>query len=64
MTGEQFTEWMEHMGFNKLQAAEALGAGRNSIPRWQEKGTDRTIALACSAIAEKLPPWPMKTPSR
>jgi hypothetical protein len=59
MTAEDFAAWMEHRGYNNLQAAAALGVGRNSITRYLRIGADKTVALACSADAMNLKPWPL-----
>lgn len=59
MTGNEFTEWMNHMGMNIIETARALGIGRNSVPRYQMEGAPRVVALACSALAMKLPAWPI-----
>lgn len=57
MTGEDFTAWMAHMKFRKADAAEALGLGRNTVPRYMEEGAPLYIALACTALAQGMPAW-------
>ncbi len=59
MTAEDFQRWMAHRRYNNLQAAAALGVSRNSITRYLREGADRTVALACSADAMNLQPWPL-----
>ena len=58
MTADEFKGWMAHRGYNMLQAADALGISRNTVTRYLAQGTDKTIALACSADAMGLKPWP------
>lgn len=59
MTADQFAQWMAHRCYNKQQAAEALGISRNSVATYLKDGTNKTVALACSADAMGLKPWPM-----
>lgn len=57
MTAYQFKQWRERLGFNRVQAAEALGLGRNQPQRYEEgQPIPKYIALACAAIAFGLPP--------
>lgn len=60
MTGDDFTAWMQHMGYNRLQAAAALGVGRNTVPRWMNEGAPLHVALACTALALGMKPWPLE----
>lgn len=61
MSGDDFQNWMAHRGYNIGQAAAALGLGRNTVARYLKKGTtDKTVALACSADAAGLQPWPVR----
>lgn len=60
MKAKDFTEWREKMGFNRIQAASALGTGRN-MPQRYEEGTAEIpiyIALACAALIRGIHPWP------
>lgn len=53
MDGNDFRAWRERMGFNRMQAAEALGLGRNQPKRYEEMGDEELpeyIALACRAL--------------
>lgn len=64
MTPDQLTQWRETLGWNKRRAAEELGVSYNTY-RHYEKGEregrkveiPRPIALACSALLHKLPPY-------
>lgn len=60
MTAADFIAWREHMGYNRLQAAAALGMGRNQPQRYEDgQPIPLYVALACSAIAMRLQPWPV-----
>ncbi|MDQ0315570.1 helix-turn-helix domain-containing protein [Amorphus orientalis] len=69
MTPEDFKNWRAHCGFKSQRiAAEALGLSVGTIENY-EPGVRRdgnpapipyTVALACSALAMNLPPWPAK----
>lgn len=52
MTGEEFKAWRERMGFNRSQAAEALGIGRNQPQKYEDEGATvpAYIRLACEAL--------------
>lgn len=57
-SGEQFREWMEHMGWSWRETQEHLGIGaRNTIARYLEHGPPLTVALAMNALAHGLGPW-------
>lgn len=57
MTADQFTAWMKHMNLGIGDAAERLGIGRNTVPRYQREGAPKHIGYACAAIAMGLPEW-------
>lgn len=57
MTGEDFTAWMQHMGYNITQTVQALEVSRNTVPRYMKDGAPLYIALACAALARKIQPW-------
>lgn len=51
MSPEDFKAWRERMGFNRTQAAEALGTGRNQPQRYEDGDViPRHIELACEAL--------------
>lgn len=58
MTAEEFTQWRERLGLNRLEASKALGIGRNQPKRYEDEGQEipRYIALACAAVAMGVPP--------
>lgn len=57
MTAQDFIDWRERLGFNRTDAAEALGLGRNQPQRYEEgQPIPKYIALACAALAHGLPP--------
>lgn len=61
MKADDFAAWRKHMKFNGTEAANQLGISRNTV-RWYEEGRHqppRSIALACTAIALGLRPWPV-----
>jgi predicted transcriptional regulator len=57
MTGDDFTAWMKHMGLSIGEAADRLGLGRNTVPRYMRDGAPAHIGYACAAIAMGLPQW-------
>lgn len=59
MTAYHFNRWLAKMGFSDMQAAEALGAHRNSIRAWRRDGAPNYVAIACTAIDRPRPlkPW-------
>ena len=59
MTGPEMTDWRKLMGLGRLAAARALGVAPATIKRYEDGLTQipRSIALACTALAHKLPPW-------
>lgn len=60
MTAEDFTDWREHLGLNRSQAAAALGVALNTITAYERgQRIPLYVALACSALAMRLPPWPV-----
>lgn len=57
MTAHQLKAWRERLGFNKAEAARALGMTADAYGRMEARGeTDRRTDLACAAIAYGLPP--------
>ncbi len=57
MTGEDFTAFLAHMGWNKSEASRVLGLGRNTVDRYLDGGAPAYIGYACAAIAFGLPKW-------
>lgn len=61
MTGDEFRAWQASVGLNGRAAAAALGISDNTISQSaQGDGFGLTVALACSAIAAGLEPWPIE----
>ena len=68
MTSQDFLEWMSEAGCkNAADIVRTLGVGRNISQGWftdAKNGKDvtvkRGVALAMSATAAKLTPWPNK----
>jgi transcriptional regulator with XRE-family HTH domain len=60
MTGSSLTEWRKRLGFNRSQAANALGCHRNALAGWEagKYPIPRYIALACAALSYGLPEHP------
>ena len=56
MTGGEFSQFLDAMGWTNLEAAKALHLGRNTISRYRHEGTPRTVDFACAAIAAGLRP--------
>lgn len=65
MTPATLLAWRQRLGFNRSEAASALGLSRNAYTAYEENkplsnGKPRKIpeyiALACQAIANGLPP--------
>lgn len=64
MSPADFADWLKLMKdtrrWSKARCLEELGAGPNQARRWIDpkgKGPSQTVALACSAICQGLPPW-------
>lgn len=58
MTPADLRAWQLKMGYTYDTASEALGVDGATYARWLEKGASLTVALACSAPAAGLKPWP------
>jgi transcriptional regulator with XRE-family HTH domain len=51
MTPSTLSAWMTRLGYNKLEAAEALGIARTTLDRYLSGRTiPRVVALACYAL--------------
>ena len=61
MTGHDLTQWREHLGFNRTEAARRLDITRVTLRAYEEgkRPVPGSIALACAAIALQIPPWPV-----
>lgn len=67
MTPETFKAWRAHRRLSRREAADALGvsvativlyeAGKRRAPDNRPVVIPKTVALACSAIAQNLPPY-------
>jgi hypothetical protein len=62
MTAASFTAWLAEMKSAGLARSDAecgrlLGKSADQIVRYKQKGTDRTVALACSALLGGLVPY-------
>ena len=64
MTGEQFTDFLERMGWTDLEAADKLEIGRDTVARYRKAGAPRTVDYACAAIEFGLPPLSDGRPDR
>lgn len=58
MTSEEFREWRERMGYNRVQAAEALGTGRNQPQKYEDGETEipNYIRLATVELERRKEP--------
>lgn len=64
MTPEQIVQWRSTLGWSKRRAADELGVSY-AMYRWYEAGEregrpveiPRPVALACSALLHRLPPY-------
>lgn len=72
MTPDHFKAWRRTMGFNQQEAADALGISKSSAINYEsgkrrEDGRPvvipKIVALACSAVAHNLGPWPNEKPA-
>lgn len=57
-----FTAWRQHLGLTKTEAARRLGLAPNSVAAY-ETGRAKVptyVALACTALALDLGPWPVR----
>lgn len=61
MTPQDFTTWRKGMGWTKVRTADELGLSRDTIADIEtgKAPIRRSIALACTALALRLPPWPV-----
>lgn len=58
MSGQDFTAWMERLGFSITDAMRELGIGsRHTIIKFKREGAPLYIALACAAVAAGVAPW-------
>jgi transcriptional regulator with XRE-family HTH domain len=56
-----FVALCKERGMKKQEIAERLGKPPSRISDYLRDGADKTIALACAAVAAGLDPW---TPAR
>ena len=61
MTAQEFIAWREHLALNRREAAEALGVSQTTITAYERarSSVPRVVALACTAVANNLRPWPI-----
>jgi predicted transcriptional regulator len=54
MTAEEFKAWRTWMGFDKHEAAEALGVTYRMVDYYEtdKRIVSRTVALLCEALAK------------
>lgn len=62
MTADQFTAWLAEMKSAGLARSDAdcaklLGKSDDTVVSYKRKGTDRTVALACSSLLHRLGPY-------
>jgi len=62
MTATDFIAWRTHLGISGAEAGRRLGLAPNTITSYErDRSTIPThVALACSALAVGLPPWPVR----
>lgn len=62
MSPEAFIAWQALTGLSGIEAARRLGKTPHTIVRWRQHGIPPgeapAIALAMSAVAKGLEPWP------
>lgn len=59
MTGEDLKRWRELHKMSQQAAANAIGCSKMSIVNWEGgRKIPLYIAMACTAIALDLKPWP------
>ena len=60
MTASDFNSWRSHLNITRAEAAKRLGCSVNTITAYEQgrNAVPRYVALACSAVALGLPPWP------
>jgi len=62
MTATEFRQWRERLGLNRVEAAAALGMGRNQPQRYEEgQPIPKYVALACLALEAGLLAFPPST---
>lgn len=57
MTPDQFTAWLAAMKISAAEAARRLDVSPNTVTRYKQRGGDRTLALACTALFHRMEPW-------
>lgn len=57
VTPTTLTAWMQRLGFNKVQAAKALGISRSALDGYLsgKYPIPKLVALACAALSYGLP---------
>lgn len=72
MTPDDFKAWRKSMGMTQTEAGDALGVSKGTIINYEAgKRRDdgrtveipKTVALACTAVAKGLGPWPNEKPA-
>ncbi len=58
MTPASLTAWMTRQNLNKVEACASLGIARTTLDRYLAGSVviPRYIALACAAVAQRVPP--------
>lgn len=62
MTADEFRNWRNRLGLNRVEAAAVLGTGRNQPQRYEDgQEIPLYIALACAAIEHGVKPIGQKS---
>lgn len=65
MTGEDFKKWLAAVKRKKIASTDAeagalIGRTPTAVLRIKTAGCDHTLALACAAVLNGLPPYPKR----
>ena len=60
MTPDDLRAWRAHMGLSQQAASELLDVRKATVTDWEggKHAPSRSVALACTALAAGLEPWP------
>ncbi len=62
MTPDDLRAWRAHMRLSQQAASELLDVRKQTVTDWEggKHAPSRSVALACTALAHGLEPWPVQ----